>query len=56
VVPGVDDLEILQPRRLYARQGRVDEYRRLVEQLRQDRRAYLLRWEGLDPAIVAAAG
>ncbi|MGO8685830.1 MAG: phosphoenolpyruvate carboxykinase [Candidatus Dormibacteria bacterium] len=55
-VPGVDDAEILQPRRLYEREGRVDEYRHLVDQLRLDRRAYLERWTGLDPAIVAAAG
>jgi hypothetical protein len=27
-----------------------------VDQLRLDRRAYLQKWEGLDPAIVNAAG
>jgi len=26
-VPGIDDLDLLQPRRLYHRQGRLDEYR-----------------------------
>jgi phosphoenolpyruvate carboxykinase (ATP) len=55
-LPGVDDLEILQPRRLYERQGRLDEYQRVVDQLRLDRRAYLQKWEGLDPAIVNAVG
>ena len=55
-LPGIDDLEILQPRRLYEREGRLDEYQRVVEQLRLDRRAYLQKWEGLDPAIVDAAG
>jgi phosphoenolpyruvate carboxykinase (ATP) len=55
-LPGVDDLEILRPRRLYERQRRLDEYQRVVEQLRLDRRAYLQKWEGLDPAIVDAAG
>jgi phosphoenolpyruvate carboxykinase (ATP) len=55
-VPGVEDPEILQPRRLYEREGRLDEYRRLVAQLRLDRRTYLERWDGLDPAIVAGAG
>jgi phosphoenolpyruvate carboxykinase (ATP) len=55
-LPGIDDLEILQPRRLYEREGRLDEYQRVVEQLRLDRRAYLHKWEGLDPTIVDAAG
>jgi phosphoenolpyruvate carboxykinase (ATP) len=35
-VPGVDDRELLQPRRLYARRGRLGEYRERVERLRRE--------------------
>ena len=55
-VPGIDDVEILQPRRLYEREGRLDEYRGLVARLTQERRDYLRTWPDLDPAIIAAAG
>ena len=55
-VPGVDDVEILQPLRLYQRAGRTDEYRRLVANLIQERREHLRRWSGLDPVIVQAVG
>ncbi|MGE5286351.1 MAG: phosphoenolpyruvate carboxykinase, partial [Micromonosporaceae bacterium] len=37
-VPGIDDTEILQPRRLYQRQGRMDEYDAMVERLKRERR------------------
>ncbi len=50
-VPGVDDAEILQPRRLYERQGRTEEYNGLVERLKRERRAYLSSFLGLDDAI-----
>jgi phosphoenolpyruvate carboxykinase (ATP) len=53
-VPGVDDVELLQPRRLYERQGRTDEYRRQVERLKAERAAYLAEFPGLDDAIVKA--
>src|SRR2546423_4432859 len=33
-VPGIDDPEILQPRRLYEEQGRGEEYRALVERVK----------------------
>src|SRR5947208_7212500 len=33
-VPGIDDLELLQPRKLYERQGRSDEYRAFVERFK----------------------
>ncbi|HXZ98885.1 MAG TPA: phosphoenolpyruvate carboxykinase [Candidatus Binatia bacterium] len=55
-VPGIDDPEILQPRRLYERQGRRDEYQRLVRRLVDERRQYMARWSGLDPRITAAIG
>jgi phosphoenolpyruvate carboxykinase (ATP) len=53
-VPGLDDGDHLQPKRMYERQGRVDEYRQLVEKYNRNRRAYLRKWPGLDPEIVNA--
>ncbi|HET6814111.1 MAG TPA: phosphoenolpyruvate carboxykinase (ATP), partial [Actinomycetota bacterium] len=53
-VPGIDDPELLQPRRLYERQGRGDEYRRHVEHLKAERAEYLDQFPGLDEAIVKA--
>src|SRR5947208_8102721 len=38
-VPGIDDLELLQPRKLYERQGRSDEYRAFVERFKWERAA-----------------
>ena len=52
-VPGVDP-EVLHPRRLYERQGRLDEYRRIVASLTAERRAYLEGYPALDPRILAA--
>lgn len=49
-----EDFDLLQPRRLYEAQGRMDEYRTLVARLRDERRAYLASWPGLDPTIVHA--
>jgi phosphoenolpyruvate carboxykinase (ATP) len=51
-----DDLEILQPRKLYERQGRLDEYNQIVERLKNERREYMRKWEGLNPEIAAAIG
>lgn len=53
-LPGVDD-ELLQPRRLYEAQGRLDEYRRIVEDLKADREVYLDGFAALDPRIRKAA-
>ncbi len=55
-LPGVDDIEILQPLRLYERQGRGEEYRAAVERIKQERRAYLTSFPGLDEAIVKTIG
>lgn len=55
-VPGIDDAEILQPRRLYARQGREAEYARLVAELKADRLNYLASFPGLVEEIVKAVG
>jgi phosphoenolpyruvate carboxykinase (ATP) len=53
-VPDIDDIEVLQPRRLYERTGRGDEYRALVARLKQERIAELHKYPGLDKEIVAA--
>jgi phosphoenolpyruvate carboxykinase (ATP) len=57
-IPDIDEegLEILQPRRLYERQGRMDEYNQIVERLKTERREYMAKWEGLNPEIAKAAG
>jgi phosphoenolpyruvate carboxykinase (ATP) len=52
-IEGVPD-EILQPKKLYAAQGRVPEYEEWVTRLRAERRAYLEGFAGIDPAIVQA--
>jgi phosphoenolpyruvate carboxykinase (ATP) len=53
-VPGIDDIEVLQPKRLYARTGRADEYQRVVQRLKQERIAEFGKYPGLDPEIVSA--
>ena len=53
-VPGMDDMDYLQPRRMYERQGRLDEYKQLVEKYNKDRREYLRKWPGLNEDIVKA--
>src|SRR5438034_11028114 len=53
-VPGVDDADYLQPKKLYERQGRGDEYMQLVQKYNSDRREYLRKWKGLSDEIVNA--
>jgi len=53
-VPGVDDADYLQPKKMYERQGRLDEYNALVAKYNDDRRAYLRKWKGLSEEIVNA--
>ncbi|HVS45007.1 MAG TPA: phosphoenolpyruvate carboxykinase (ATP), partial [Candidatus Dormibacteraeota bacterium] len=53
-LPGIDDIEILQPRRLYERQERMDEYNAIVEKLRRERREYLAKFAGLRQEILDA--
>jgi phosphoenolpyruvate carboxykinase (ATP) len=57
-VPGIDGegQDILQPRKLYERQGRMDEYAQIVQRLKTERREYLAKWEGLNPEIAQAIG
>ncbi len=53
-VPGIDDPDYLQPKKMYERQGRLDEYNQLVAKYNNDRREYLRKWKGLSEAIVNA--
>jgi phosphoenolpyruvate carboxykinase (ATP) len=53
-VPGIDDPDYLQPKKMYERQGRLDEYNQLVAKYNDDRRAYLRKWKGLSEEIVNA--
>ena len=55
-LPGIDDPEILQPRKLYQRQGRLAEYDGMVERLKRERKDYLASFAGLDHEIVESAG
>ena len=55
-VPGIDDPELLQPRRLYERQGRQAEYAGMVSRFKAERRAHLMGFPELSKEIVAAAG
>jgi phosphoenolpyruvate carboxykinase (ATP) len=53
-VPGIEDLDVLQPRRLYERQGRGDEYRAHVDRLKSERAEFLSKYPSLSDEIVAA--
>jgi phosphoenolpyruvate carboxykinase (ATP) len=55
-VPDLDDHEKLQPRKLYERQGRGDEYARMVESLKSDRVAHLQQFTQLSEEIIKAVG
>jgi phosphoenolpyruvate carboxykinase (ATP) len=53
-VPGIDDPELLQPRRLYERQGRMDEYGAFIERFRSERTETLAKYPELSEGIVRA--
>jgi phosphoenolpyruvate carboxykinase (ATP) len=53
-VPGIDDRDYLQPKKMYERQGRLDDYNQLVARCNLERREYLRKWPGLDAEIVNA--
>ncbi len=55
-VPGIDDLELLQPRRLYARQTRRDEYAQIVDRLKVERVTRLQEFPELSDDIIKAVG
>ena len=53
-VPGVDDDELLQPWRLYERQGRGDEYRAFADRLSAERTERLREFPLLREEIIRA--
>jgi phosphoenolpyruvate carboxykinase (ATP) len=53
-VPGIDDVEVLQPRKLYERTGRIAEYQAHVERLKAERAEFLAKFSSLSGEIVAA--
>ncbi len=55
-VPGVDDIEILRPRLLYARQGRTDEHDAMVARLKRERKEFLGSFPGLDESLAKSLG
>lgn len=55
-VPGLDDMEIVQPKRLYERTGRIDEYNEMVSKLKNERLEYFKKYPKLDPKITAVFG
>jgi phosphoenolpyruvate carboxykinase (ATP) len=55
-VPGIDDVEFLQPWRLYEREGRTQEYRDTVERLTAERKARLEEFPQLSDQIKRAVG
>ena len=52
-VPGIggEGEQLLQPRALYARQGRQDEYAAIIERLKAERREYLRSFQALERDI-----
>jgi phosphoenolpyruvate carboxykinase (ATP) len=53
-VRGIEDREILQPKRLYEQQRRGDEYEALVERFKAERAEFLRGFPSLSDEIVAA--
>ncbi|MGZ4386443.1 MAG: phosphoenolpyruvate carboxykinase [Gaiellaceae bacterium] len=53
-VPGVDDIELLQPKRLYERTGQLDEYWKMLGLLKHNRVAFLEQFPSLSAEIVYA--
>ena len=55
-VPGLEDPDLLQPRRLYEAQGRIDEYDAFVDRFKAERVAFLEQFPGLEDEIIKAVG
>ncbi len=55
-VPDLDDDEKLQPRKLYERLGRADDYEKIIERLKADRVVHLQQFTQLSEEIIKAVG
>src|SRR5204862_7306522 len=55
-VPGIDDADaaVLRPREHYEKQGRSDEYAKIVERLKSERVEYLKKYPALSDEIIDA--
>ena len=52
-VPGIEDSEILQPKKLYKRTNRLDEYNETVERLKKERLEFFKKYPHLNTEISA---
>ncbi|MFC1599904.1 phosphoenolpyruvate carboxykinase [Patescibacteria group bacterium] len=55
-VPGLDDMEIVQPKKLYERCGRMDEYNSMVAKLKTERLEYFKKYPKLNASITEVFG
>jgi phosphoenolpyruvate carboxykinase (ATP) len=55
-MPGVDDIEILPPRRLYARQDRTDEHAAMAARPKRERKEFLNSFPPRDESLVTWLG
>ncbi len=55
-VPGVVGIDVLQPRRLYESQGRLEEYESIVARLKKERVEYLGGYTALNPTVLDGLG
>jgi phosphoenolpyruvate carboxykinase (ATP) len=53
-LPGIDDLELLEPRLLYERTGRAADYAEWVSRLKRERIEFLEGYAGLLPEVLDA--
>lgn len=55
-VPGLDDLEIVKPKRIYEKTGRMDEYNDMVSRLKAERLEYFKKYPKLNASITEVFG
>jgi len=55
-LPGVDDAELLEPRSLYGRLGRLRDYEATVARLKKERVEYLSGYKALHPSVLDGLG
>lgn len=55
-VPGIaaEDADVLQPRKLYEAEGRMDEYNTHVQRFKKERKEYMTAWPGIDERLINA--